>query len=73
MSQLSGFANLLNEKCRCQPVRFAPKQKGRLFLIQTVELAEGGLNLMLEERDIHFIAMEDIGRNTFYCKHHDPL
>jgi len=72
-SQLSEFANHLNEECKCQPVRFAPPQKGRLFLIQTVALADGGLNLLLEERGIHFIAMEDIGRNTFYRKHHDPL
>lgn len=70
---LSEFANLLHEECQCQPVRLVSKQKGRLLLIESVHLAEGGLNLMLEERGLHFIALEDIGKNTFYRKHHDPL
>jgi hypothetical protein len=69
---LSEFANQLHEECQCQPVRLVTKQKGRLLLIESVQLAEGGLNLMLEERGLHFIAMENIGRNTFYRKHHDP-
>ena len=69
---LSAFATLLDEECQCQPVRLIPKRKGRLLLIESVQQAEGGLNLMLEERGLHFIAMEDIGRNTFYRKHHDP-
>lgn len=72
-SQLYEFAKLLHEECQCQPVRLMPKERGRLFLIESVQLAEGGLHLLLEERGIHFIAMEDIGRNTFYRKHHDPL
>lgn len=70
---LSEFANLLHEECQCQPVRLIPRQKGRLFVIESVQLAEGGLNLMLEERGLHFIAMEDIGKNTFCRKHHDPF
>lgn len=70
---LSEFAHLLHQECQCQPVRLIPKKKGRLYMIKSVQLAEGGLNLMLEERGLQFIAMEDIGKNTFYRKHHDPL
>lgn len=71
--RLSEFAARLHELCQGEPVTFFAGLPGKGIRINAVELAEGGLNLILEEKGLFFFAMEDIGKNTFHRKHADSM
>lgn len=68
---LSEFAARLHEVCQAEPVTFFATLPGKGIRINAVELAEGGLNLILGEKMLFLLAMEDIGKNTFYREYVD--
>lgn len=66
---LSEFAHRLDQISQTEPVIFYPAPGRKGFRLNSVELGDGGLNLNLKGQSPHFIAMEEIGKFTFYKTH----